>query len=83
MSLSHKGAQDLTSYADQYRGEWDIAGWLICIMSCAFNILQLPLFKIKKIISEFKLETELALCVLDFLMGQPQHVQVNIIPFLV
>ena len=36
----------------------------------------LPLL-FKKLISEFKLESELAPWVLDFLMGRPQQVRVN------
>ena len=44
-------------------------------MSSPFNTLQPHLFK--KLISEFKLESELALWVLDFFVGRPQHVRVN------
>ena len=45
-------------------------------MSSAFNTLQ-PHLLFKKLISEFKLESELALWVLNFLVGRPQQVQVN------
>ena len=45
-------------------------------MSSAFNTLQ-PHLLFKKLISEFKLESELALWVLDFLVGRPQQVRVN------
>ena len=44
-------------------------------MSSAFNTLQPHLFK--KLISEFKLEYELVLWVLIYLMGRPQQVRVN------
>ena len=45
-------------------------------MSSAFNTLQ-PHLLFKKLISEFKLESELALWVLDFLVGRPRQVRVN------
>ena len=45
-------------------------------MSSAFNTLQ-PHLLFKKLISEFKLESELALWVLDFLVGRPQQVRMN------
>ena len=45
-------------------------------MSSAFNTLQ-PHLLFKKLISKFKLESELALWVLDFLVGRPQQVRVN------
>ena len=45
-------------------------------ISSAFNTLQ-PHLLFKKLTSEFKLESELALWVLDVLVGRPQQVRVN------
>ena len=45
-------------------------------MCSAFNTVQSHLL-FKKLISEFKLESELALWVLDFLVGRPQQVRVS------
>ena len=45
-------------------------------MSYAFDTLQ-PHLLLKKLISKFTLESELALWVLDFLVGRPQQVRVN------
>ena len=45
-------------------------------LSSAFNTLQLHLL-FNKIISEFKLESDLALWVLEFLVGRPEQVRVN------
>ena len=50
---------------------------VLCLdLSSAFNTLQ-PHLLFKKIISLIKLESELALWVLDFYVGKPQQVRVK------